>query len=159
MSKAYFAITILIAIGAFSLGRSTSTQVTTIQWPEIEEKPIVSYSYDAELVAVVDGDTVDLNVDLGFEHWIHNQRFRLYGIDTPETRTKDLAEKSRGLEAKAWLEERLKGKELVVQSIQNERYGTDEDDSFGRWLAILFVDGENVNKALIQAGHARVYEQ
>ncbi len=51
------------------------------------------YEYKCEIVKIVDGDTIDVNIDLGFGTWIHNERIRLYGIDTPESRTRDLEEK------------------------------------------------------------------
>lgn len=147
---------------AFWAGRSTAPP-PSIPWPGIEEEPLVSYTYEAQLVRVIDADTVILNVDLGFEHWLHNQRFRLYGIDTPETRTLDADEKARGLAAKAWLEQRIAAGmaadgRLVVQSIQNDRFKTDAQDSFGRWLAILFLNGENLNETMMEEGHAAIYK-
>ena len=66
------------------------------------------YEYKANVVRAVDGDTVDLLVDLGFGTFI-KERFRLYGIDAPETRTRDQDEKIRGIEAKRWLISRLQG--------------------------------------------------
>jgi endonuclease YncB( thermonuclease family) len=51
------------------------------------------YEYPCKIVRVVDGDTVDVDIDLGFSHWIHNERIRLYGVDTPECRTTDAEEK------------------------------------------------------------------
>ena len=51
------------------------------------------YEYNCKIVRVVDGDTVDVDIDLGFGLWIHNERIRMYGIDTPESRTRDLVEK------------------------------------------------------------------
>ena len=55
------------------------------------------YEYKTKLVRVVDGDTVDVDIDLGFGVWLRNQRIRIYGIDTPEKRTRDLKEKEHGL--------------------------------------------------------------
>jgi len=93
----------LVLTGWFAF-RPDYQQPPQIYFPEIDFDSEVSYTYRAELVRVIDGDTVVLNVDLGFEHWLHNQTFRLYGIDAPETRTTDLDEKRRGLQAKEWLE-------------------------------------------------------
>ena len=56
------------------------------------------FEYKCKLVKVVDGDTVDVDIDLGFGVWLQNQRIRLYGIDTPESRTSDAEEKSMGLQ-------------------------------------------------------------
>ena len=58
------------------------------------------HEYNCTIRRVVDGDTVDVDIDLGFDTWIHNERVRLYGIDTPESRTRDLEEKKAGLFAK-----------------------------------------------------------
>ena len=66
------------------------------------------YEYRIEIVKVVDGDTVDVNIDLGFGVWLKKERVRLYGIDTPESRTRDLEEKKFGLLAKDYLVEALK---------------------------------------------------
>ena len=68
------------------------------------------YRYNAKVMRVVDGDTLDLEIDLGFNIKI-NERVRLFGIDTPETRTRDLEEKKRGLEAKEYVREQRKKKE------------------------------------------------
>ena len=58
------------------------------------------YEYRCKILRVVDGDTVDVDIDLGFGVWMHKQRIRMYGIDTPESRTRDLVEKKYGLMAK-----------------------------------------------------------
>ena len=61
------------------------------------------YQYRCQIVRVVDGDTVDVDIDLGFSVWLKKQRIRMYGIDTPESRTRDLEEKKYGLGAKDFL--------------------------------------------------------
>ena len=61
------------------------------------------YEYRCKIRRVVDGDTVDVDIDLGFGMWIHNERIRLYGVDTPESRTRDLEEKKYGLLAKSFV--------------------------------------------------------
>ena len=66
------------------------------------------YEYRVEVLKVIDGDTVDVDIDLGFGVWLKNERVRLHGIDTPESRTRDLEEKKFGLAAKARLKELLK---------------------------------------------------
>ena len=58
------------------------------------------YEYRCKIVKVIDGDTVDVDIDLGFGVWLHKERIRLYGIDTPESRTRDLEEKKYGLKQK-----------------------------------------------------------
>ena len=61
------------------------------------------YEYRCKIVKIIDGDTVDVDIDLGFGVWLHKERVRLYGIDTPESRTRDLDEKKYGLIAKEWI--------------------------------------------------------
>ena len=65
------------------------------------------YEYRCKIVKVIDGDTVDVDIDLGFGVWLHKERIRLYGIDTPESRTRDLEEKKYGLLSKKFLQEHL----------------------------------------------------
>ena len=62
------------------------------------------FEYRCKIVKVVDGDTVDVDIDLGFGVWLHKERIRMFGIDTPESRTRDLEEKKFGLAAKQFLE-------------------------------------------------------
>ena len=61
------------------------------------------YEYRCKIVKIIDGDTVDVDIDLGFGVWLHKERVRLYGIDTPESRTSDKEEKVYGLIAKEWI--------------------------------------------------------
>ena len=106
------------------------------------------YNYKAKLIRCVDGDTVDLMVDLGFDMW-HKIRVRLEGINTPESRTRDLKEKELGLQAKKFTENFLKGKEIVVH--------TNKQGKFGRYLANLTVNGVDLGKSLIENKLAREY--
>jgi micrococcal nuclease len=111
------------------------------------------YEYNARLTRVVDGDTVWLDVDLGFG--VHaNSDFRLYGINTPEVIG---ATRAAGLAAKAELE-RL----LSLGSLRIETHKGDESDKYGRWLANLYVrqvDGVElrVNERLVSGGFAKAY--
>ncbi len=113
------------------------------------------YTYKAKLMRVVDGDTVDAEIDLGFGVFM-KQRIRLYGINTPESRTRDLEEKERGLAAKARLVEIL-GKEFIIETILNKR------GKFGRILGTLHTIAEeggesiNINQKLVEEGHAVEY--
>ena len=66
------------------------------------------YEYRINIVKIIDGDTVDVDIDLGFGVWLKKQRIRLYGIDTPESRTRDLDEKRYGLMAKKFLTQQIK---------------------------------------------------
>ena len=108
-----------------------------------------AFVYQAELDRVVDGDTVDVILDLGFDVKLHKQRVRLAGIDTPESRTRDLAEKKLGLAAK----ERLK--ELCVGTFKIKSLGKGK---YGRILGIPYTkDGKDICKMLIGEGHAVEY--
>ena len=113
------------------------------------------YEYRVKKVyKVVDGDTIDVDIDLGF-NVSYFQRVRLAGIDTPESKTKDLAEKALGLESKKKLEEMLLGAEDIV--IRTEK--PDSTEKFGRILGWLFVNGEDksINHTLIDTGYAWEY--
>lgn len=107
------------------------------------------YEYKALVTRVVDGDTIDAEVDLGFGMYT-KQRFRLAGIDTPETRTRDRKEKAAGLEAKKVVTDMILGKRITVQ--------TDKAGKFGRYLAyIILNDGTNLNEYLVENGYAEEY--
>jgi len=108
------------------------------------------YKYNAKVSRVVDGDTVDALVDLGFDTWKH-VRIRMMGINTPESRTRDLEEKKRGLAAKDRLIELLSvnDNKFILQSHGVGKYG--------RCLGELFVEDKNINQTLIAEGHAVEY--
>ena len=107
------------------------------------------FVYNCTLDRVIDGDTIDVNIDLGFNVWLNKQRVRLSGIDTPESRTRDLAEKKLGLAAKDRLKE-LCGSTLKVKSFGKGKYG--------RILGIPYTqDGKDICKLLIDEGHAVEY--
>ena len=108
-----------------------------------------AFVYQAELERVVDGDTVDVTLDLGFDVKLHKQRVRLHGIDTPESRTRNLAEKKLGLAAKERLKELCVGR-FKVKSLGKGKYG--------RILGIPYTeDGQDICKMLIDEGHAVEY--
>ena len=108
-----------------------------------------AFVYQAELERVVDGDTVDVTLDLGFDVKLHKQRVRLHGIDTPESRTRNLAEKKLGLAAKERLKELCVGR-FKVKSLGKGKYG--------RVLGIPYTeDGKDICQLLIDEGHAVKY--
>jgi micrococcal nuclease len=110
---------------------------------------VTPFIYNATLERIVDGDTIDVTLDLGFNVKLHNQRCRLAGIDTPESRTKNLKEKALGLKAK----ERLK--ELCIGSFKIQSLGTGK---YGRILAIPYTeDNQDICEMLISEGHAVEY--
>jgi micrococcal nuclease len=93
------------------------------------------FEYNCNVVRVVDGDTVDVDIDLGFGIWIRNERVRLYGIDTPESRTRDLREKFYGKYAGSYLAEKL-GESCILRT-KKDRAG-----KFGRVLGEFVVYDE-----------------
>ena len=108
------------------------------------------FEYDAEVIKIVDGDTLDARIDLGFNVHV-NKRIRLHGIDTWESRTRDKAEKVKGLAAKARLKELLK---LEKNKFKLISHGTGK---FGRVLGDIETSVGNVCDILIQEGHAYSY--
>lgn len=109
------------------------------------------WEYKADLLEVVDGDTIDVRINLGF-HIFLDQRVRLAGINCPETRTKDKAEKILGFLAKNELIKLLTGKELILKTEKEH-----SDEKFGRMLAVVWVDGVNVNNYLVENNFAVNY--
>ena len=107
------------------------------------------YHYKAVLVRVIDGDTIDVDIDLGFDVGLKKQRIRLAGIDSPECRTKNTAEKVLGLAAKARLTELCSG-EMQLESLGTGKYG--------RILGIpKTLEGGSMCQILIDEGHAVEY--
>jgi micrococcal nuclease len=110
--------------------------------------------YVRKVENVVDGDTIDVLIDLGFDI-LFASRVRLAGIDTPESRTKDLAEKALGLEAKEYLKKALKDAKSVV--IKTEKM--DSSEKYGRILGWVYINGDTVslNDMMINDGYAWGY--
>ena len=108
------------------------------------------YEYKATIVRVVDGDTVDVDIDLGFDTWLHNQRIRLYGIDTPECRTRNKREKAHGLLAKEYVQ-----KALIVG--RTYALTTKEKGKFGRFLGEFKTGKGLITKLLVKEGLAVPY--
>ena len=114
------------------------------------------YEYKAELDRVVDGDTVDVDIDLGFGIWLKKERVRVMGIDTPESRTSDPVEKVFGKAASARLKELIEYDCILVTT--KDRSGEDERGKFGRVLGdFKLSDGRLVTQVLIEEGHAVDY--
>ena len=109
------------------------------------------FEYRCKRVKVVDGDTIDVDIDLGFGVWLRNQRVRLYGIDTPESRTRDLEEKKYGLAAKEFLTKWTGAGELTIKTHKDER------GKFGRILGEIWAFKTNVNDKMVYEHHAVPY--
>ena len=110
--------------------------------------------YVRKVENVVDGDTIDVLIDLGFDI-LFQSRVRLAGIDTPESRTKDLAEKTLGLESKEYLKKYFKDAKSVI--IKTEKM--DSSEKYGRILGWVYVNGDTVslNDKMINDGYAWGY--
>jgi micrococcal nuclease len=118
------------------------------------------YEYRVKILKVVDGDTVDVDIDLGFGVWLRGERVRLYGIDTPESRTRDKEEKIYGLAAKQFLKDKLRG-DITLRTYK------DGKGKFGRILGEFWIkDAEghpvfesvtNINQLMVEEYHAAPY--
>ena len=114
------------------------------------------YEYRCTVVKIVDGDTVDVDIDLGFGIWMRNERIRLLGIDTPESRTRDKEEKKYGLAAKKYLTEMLNDEGGIILKTKKDAEG-----KFGRilgelWRTTDYAD-KSINQYLVDEHHAVQY--
>ena len=110
------------------------------------------YEYRTKIRRIVDGDTVDVDIDLGFGMILSKQRIRLYGIDTPESRTRDKEEKFYGELASRFLKDQCKKGSCITL-----RTYLDKKGKFGRILGEIIVDGVNINQLMIEEHMAVEY--
>ena len=115
------------------------------------------YEYKCKILRVVDGDTVDVDIDLGFGVWMHKERVRMMGIDTPESRTRDKVEKAFGLASKDRLKELLPIGSIGVLKTEIDRSGEDKKGKFGRILGDFIIEDKRATDILIEEGHAVAY--
>lgn len=108
------------------------------------------YIYLALVTKVIDGDTIDCAVDLGFNVFT-KERFRLYGIDTPEKTSKDLVIKDIAFKATDFIKDSIESKQVTIECFGKDKYG--------RWLAKVYLNNESptVNEQLVALGYAKVY--
>lgn len=110
------------------------------------------YEYKSKVVKIIDGDTIDVDIDLGFDVVLSKQRIRLYGIDTPEYRTKDKIEKFYGKLSADFLKKNCpKGSYITLKT------HLDKKGKFGRILGEIIVDGNNLNQQMIEENLAVEY--
>lgn len=114
------------------------------------------YTYKCRINKVVDGDTVEIDLDLGFNVILSSQRVRMAGIDTPESRTTNKEEKERGMLSKKKLAEKLPvGSWQKIQTLKSENI----DDKFGRILGVFIMeDGNSLNQWMIDNNYAVLYQ-
>ena len=121
----------------------------------------VIYEYKCNLRRVIDGDTIVVDIDLGFKVFLLKQTVRLHGIDTPESRTRNLHEKHHGLASKERLKQLLKGAETIPSKRGKKQIylqtSMEGKRKVGRLLGTRWVNGQNVNEILISENHARPY--
>jgi micrococcal nuclease len=111
------------------------------------------YEYKCTVVKIIDGDTVDVDIDLGFDVWLKKQRIRLYGVDTPESRTRDKVEKVFGLLAKDFVSDRLPiGSKQVLRTKKDDSRG-----KFGRILGEFVHKKSTINQLLVDTHNAVAY--
>ena len=121
------------------------------------------YEYRCKVIRVVDGDTVDVDIDLGFGVWLKDERVRIMGIDTPESRTRDTVEKLFGTAAKERLKQLIGGKSGPILKTQVSKDGEDMKGKFGRILGDFeCYDHKHdawrmVTDVLVEEGHAVAY--
>lgn len=115
------------------------------------------YEYKCVVVDHVDGDTIDVDIDLGFDVCLKDVRFRLSGIDTPEKFTSDVEERVFGNASSVRLAELLPiGSTAIVKSGVNKS-GKNVKEKWNKWLGEFFVNGNNINKQMIAEGYAVAY--
>jgi micrococcal nuclease len=114
------------------------------------------YEYRCKVVKIIDGDTVDVDIDLGFGVWLKKERIRMFGIDTPESRTRDLEEKKYGNAAKEFITGMLNDEGGIVLKTRKDKEG-----KYGRilgelWRTTDFAD-KSINDYMIEKHHAVAY--
>ena len=120
------------------------------------------YEYKCKILRVVDGDTVDVDIDLGFGIWLHRERVRVMGIDTPESRTRDKVEKKFGLAAKSHVKDMLPIGSIQILKTEVDKSGEDAKGKFGRILGDFLLDQDDgsikrLTEIMIEDGHAVPY--
>ena len=111
------------------------------------------YEYNCKIVRIIDGDTVDVDIDLGFDVCLVKQRIRLFGVDTPESRTRDAVEKKFGIMAKNFVKGRLPvGSNQVLRTRLEDSRG-----KFGRILGEFVMEDSTLNRLLVATNNAVPY--
>ena len=108
-----------------------------------------AYLYEANVTEVYDGDTITVDIDLGLGTWVHSEKLRLHRINAPEVRGES---RPQGIASRDWLREQVLGKEVIVQTIK------DKKGKYGRYLAEVWLEGQNINDLLVENGFAEFKE-
>lgn len=115
------------------------------------------YEYKCKILRVVDGDTVDVDIDLGFGVWLRKERVRMMGIDTPESRTRDKEEKKFGLAAKDFVKSKMPVGSMQVLKTEIDKSGDDKKGKFGRILGDFLIEEDRLTDIMVSEGHAVAY--
>ena len=115
------------------------------------------YEYKCKILRVVDGDTVDVDIDLGFGIWMHKERVRMMGIDTPESRTRDKVEKKFGLASKQFVKDNMPVGSMQVLKTEIDKSGEDKKGKFGRILGDFIIDDKRLTDTMVAEGYAVAY--
>lgn len=117
------------------------------------------HRYAAIVTGVYDADTITADIDLGFHTWIHGERLRLFGIDAPEIQSRENVnisnqDKRKGIVARNALHEKIYGKTVEICTIKQKTSNKDIQGKYGRYLARVFFNGENINEWLVKNDYA-----
>ena len=115
------------------------------------------YRYRCKILKVIDGDTVDVDIDLGFGVWMHKERVRVHGIDTPESRTRDKVEKGFGNASKEFVKKQLPVGSTQVLLTVRDRSGDDKRGKFGRILGDFQLEKTKLTNIMLSEGYAVPY--
>lgn len=107
------------------------------------------FEYRAICTEVYDGDTITVDIDLGFNIWMKGEKIRLYGINTPEVRG---SEREAGLTVRDWLRDKILNQEITLITHKSHNKG-----KYGRWLGTVWRNGENYNQLMLNSGMAKEY--
>ena len=103
------------------------------------------YTYKAHVISVYDGDTITVDIDLGFDTWLKNQKIRMYGINAPEMKG---VSHTRGVTSRDALRSRIQGQDIIIETIE------DKKEKYGRWLGKIEINNENINDWMVSNHYA-----
>jgi len=158
----YVLYAVLVIMAAFLWSYYAEANADDLQSIAVKEsvmtdssRRVPDYVYRAIVTEVYDGDTITVDIDLGFGVWMRDQTLRLYGIDTPELRKE---EKEHGLKVRDYVRDLILGKEVTIESFKGKK------GKYGRWLATVFYDSShsgqiNLNEELLIQGLAKPYDK
>lgn len=109
------------------------------------------YVYNAYCTSVFDGDSITVDINLGFNMSMKDQKIRLFGVNTPEMYKGTEESKKVAKNIRDWLRNKIQDKEITINTIK------DKKGKYGRWLGVIWVNGENINDSLVSKGYGQTY--